>query len=408
MRSLARALPASVVALALLFLLPSAATAAEFRAGDRVTIGADEVLGEDLYVAGGTTVIDGTINGDLTVAGGIVEIRGTVTGSVNAAGGTVLVDGTVGGALRVMGGNVEVRGDVARDLVSTGGNVVIGSDATVGADVAGASGTIRIDGTVQGDVLTAAGELVVAGTVSGTIDGQFGRLRILDQATVQGDVRYASDREAEIDQGATIGGTTERRDPDWAGYRALLPENPLTAFLGGLLGLLVLGWILLLARPSAVVAPGARLVTQPLPALGVGLAAWFGQFLLLVLFAILAALLGQLAASFGGAFVIPFIVVLLAVIALVFVAQVWTAMAIGLAVGTYARGLPAWLLYAIGAAIWAAVLALLGFIAGGLGGFAFLLGWILGLGAFGLYQLDQRRTESATDVRPSASPSAPY
>jgi hypothetical protein len=385
---------AILVALLLVPLAASPAIAAEYRAGDRVTIGPGEQITEDLYVAAGTTVIQGTVDGDVSAVGGLVEVLGDVTGSVNVVGGNMIISGSVGGAVRAVGGNIEIRGEVGRDVISTGGNVVVTAGASVEGDVAGGVGALRIEGAVGGDVLAAAGELVVAGAVAGRIDGEIGRLRILSTATVEGDVSYASDREAEIEPGATVGGTVERRAPRWAGYETLLPANPLTAFLGGVLGLLLLGWALMLVRPATVILPGTQLWARPLPALGAGLAVWVGQFFLLVLLGILAALLAGLAASFGGAVFILFLVVLLAVISLVFVSHVWVAMAIGRALGRYATGLAPWLLYAIGTLVWVALLTFFGLVTGVLGGFMFLAGWILGLGAFTLHQLDRRRGEA--------------
>jgi cytoskeletal protein CcmA (bactofilin family) len=394
--TLQRALLAWPMALLLLLASGGSVIAAEYRAGDRVTVGADEQIAEDLYVAGGSAVIDGTVDGDLTVAAGDVHVRGTISGSVNVTGGNIAISGSVVGAVRSMGGNLTVSGDVGRDVVLTGGNAEILSDASIGGDVAGGAGNLRIDGAVGGDVLAAVGQLRVDGTVDGTIDSNVGELRIGSGAVIGGDVLYASEREAEIADGAQIGGEVQRRDPEWGGWQTLLPDNILTAFLGTLLGLLVLGWGLMLVRPGWVVYPGAALQARPLLAFGAGLGAWIGQFFLLIALAILAAVAAMLAASFGGAFVIPFLIVLLAIIGLIFVSQVFVAMAIGGVAGRYNVTTSPWLAYAIGAAVWAALLVLLGALVGFLGGLTFVIGWMLGLGALVLSTLEQRRRDPVT------------
>jgi len=375
--------------------------AADFRAGERVTVAAGETVAEDVYITAGSSVIEGTIQGDLTVAAGTVDVRGTVTGSVNVAGGNVTVAGSVGGAVRVAGGNVTISGQVGRDVVLAGGNVVIAPGATVGADVAGGVGRLEIEGNVSGDVLAGAGELIVRGSVGGAIDAQTGQLRIESQASVGGNVRYASDREAQIAPGAQIGGTVERTQPAFVGNRPLIGDNPLTGFLGSLLALLLLGWGLMLLRPTAVVLPGAELRTRPLMSLGAGLAMWAGQFLVLILLIALAALMGQLAPSLGGAFLAPFFLVLLAILAALLLSQVWVAMAIGGWLGSRTSELSQWLAYAIGAVVWVLLLAVLGFISGALGGLAFLAGWILGLGAVTLYVIDARRRDRLTPTAPT-------
>jgi cytoskeletal protein CcmA (bactofilin family) len=385
---------ALLINLVLLVSLATVALGAEYRASDQVVIGAGETIADDLYVAAGTTVVEGTVEGDLTVVSGTVDVRGTVNGSVNVTGGDVRVSGTVGGAVRSFGGNVTVAGDVGRDVVIAGGNVTIEQGATIGSDVAGAAGSLRIDGIVQGDVLAGAGELTLNGSVGGRIDANVGRLRIGSTAEVAGDVLYASEREAEISDQAEIGGMVERRDPEWAGYRALLPESPLTAFVGGFLGLLVLGWGLMLARPAWVLQPGGALQRRPLLAFGAGLATWVGQFLLIVALGILAALAATVASSFGGAFVVPLVIVVLLIVILLFVSQVYVAMAIGRALGRLDLVGSPWLVYALGALVWAGVLTLLGWLVGPLGGLVFFIGWILGLGAITVDTIERRRLET--------------
>lgn len=395
---------AAVASLALLLTMSSATLAAEYRAGDRVQVASDETVGDDLYVGAGQTVIDGRVEGDLTVASGTVDVRGVVSGSLNSSGGNVTISGSVEGAVRSLGGNVTISGSVGRDVVVAGGNVEVASDASIGGDVAGATGTLRVEGAVEGDVLAAAGELVIDGSVGGGVDANLGRLRIGSGAIIGGDVLYASERDAEIADGAEIGGDVERREPEWAGYRSLLPDSPLTALVGGFIGLLVLGFGLMLARSGWVVNPGASLQARPLLAFGVGLAAWVGQFLLLIVLAILAAVAYTLATSFGGAFVVPFVIVVFAIIALVFVSQVYVAMAIGGAIARSGVTASPWLAYALGALIWVALLTLLGWLVGALGGLTFLIGWILGLGALALDTFERRRLDRRGDV--TAAPSA--
>jgi hypothetical protein len=61
--------------------------------------------------------------------------------------------------------------------------------------------------------------------MGGSIDANLGRLRIDSGAVIGGDVVPASEREAEIADGAQVGGDVQRRDPEWAGYQSLLPTT---------------------------------------------------------------------------------------------------------------------------------------------------------------------------------------
>ncbi|TAK33207.1 MAG: hypothetical protein EPO21_13615, partial [Chloroflexota bacterium] len=98
-----KTLTALAVVLLLLAATGPAASAAEFREGEIVTIGADQIIDDDLYVFGNSIIIDGTVTGDVFSAGGQITIHGNVGGSINAAGGSINVTGRVGKAVRAIG-----------------------------------------------------------------------------------------------------------------------------------------------------------------------------------------------------------------------------------------------------------------------------------------------------------------
>ena len=79
-----------------LFILVPVASAYDGRGGERVVIGKEEVINDDLFVGGNTVTVDGTVNGDLIAGGQTVIINGKVTGNVIAAGASVTVNGEVG------------------------------------------------------------------------------------------------------------------------------------------------------------------------------------------------------------------------------------------------------------------------------------------------------------------------
>jgi len=113
----------------------------------------------------------------------------------------------------------------------------------------------------------------------------------------------------------------------------------------------------------------------------------------------------MLAASLGGAFLVPFALVLLALIAAVLLAQVWVSMAIGGRLAARTAATSPWLAYALGAVLWVLLLTVLGYIAGALGGFVFLAGWILGLGAVTLHLIEARRLDRYTPTHTDQPPS---
>src|SRR4030095_13630122 len=114
----------SIVVLAALLVLTFITPAQAFdgRGGDKVIIGSDEVVDDDLYVSAEEFVLDGTVNGDLIVFGRTMTINGKVDGDVMAAGQTVVVNGEVTGSIR-MAGSVLFVGEgasIGGDIVSAG------------------------------------------------------------------------------------------------------------------------------------------------------------------------------------------------------------------------------------------------------------------------------------------------
>lgn len=393
-----------------LFAFVAPAAAGDFRGANTVTVGEGETIDDDLYVGAGTVSIGGTIEGDATIAAGTVTVTGTVNGSLNVGGGSVDVLGEVTGAVRVSGGTVRIAGSVGRDVVVFGGSVTIEPDAEVGGDVAGGVGTLTVGGTIGGDVLAGAGTLRVTGTIEGGIEAAVGDLIIEGDASVGGNVTYTSEREAQIVDTAQIGGSVERREPppgtgggDGAG--SIPGATPILAFLGVLVGMLIFGWTLLAIRPRLVLGSGELLRTRPLPALGFGLLAWVGQFVLVAFLLLCAVLFAILAGTIGGAFVFAAVVLILLIIVLLVISSVPMAMAIG---GLILRGdRSPYLAYLVGALILAAIIVVTGLVPA-LGGLVALAIWILGLGAFVLYLMRTRTVPWTYGAPPAAAGERPW
>jgi cytoskeletal protein CcmA (bactofilin family) len=380
-RSHARAVLLAVIAT---LTLASPVAAGEFRSGQTLTIDEGETIDDDLYAAGGAVSIDGTVNGDASVSGGSVSVTGTVTGSLNVGGGIVEVSGDVDGAVRVSGGTVRIAGSVGRDLVVFGGTVTIESAGQVAGDVAGGVGTLTVDGSVDGSVIIGVGDLTIG---SGAVVG--------------GDVTYTSSREATIADDAQIGGEVEQRPTTpFVGGESVIPDNPVLNYVGLLLGMLLLGWTLIAIRPRLAIGSADTMRTAPLAVVGIGLVSLIGQFILLALLIVLAALLAIIAGALGtGVFGLAVVLLLLIVIAII-LSTVPIALAIGNLVLPGDRS--PYLAYLVGAAILALVIVAAGFVPA-LGGIAFLIVWVLGLGAFVVYAFRTRERPYVLEEAPVAA-----
>ena len=268
---------------------PAAPEALQAVSGDIYIIPEEEVVGESLYVSASVVRVHGTVEGDLVVlATSRLQVTGAVEGDVVGFARTASIEGAVGGSVRLAGVDLEVSGEVGDEVA------VLARDAVLG-------------GEIGGDALVWAMRLLTEGglgrdlggrTLRATINGSVGRdvemtvdhLRVGPAAAISGDLGYRSAGEAEIDPGASIGGTLVRRAP-------LAPDLWLRAgrLLGGLvvfllfiaMGLMAIrfrpGWLYACVervrrRPVGIVIRGiVALLILTLPVTVPALAIWAGS-----------------------------------------------------------------------------------------------------------------------------------
>jgi len=294
-----------VVLLTLLWVTPTA-LAAKFRGGDKVIIGPDEVIEDDLYVSAGTLIVDGTIKGDLVATGGEITINGTVEGDLIAAGGSVTVNGTVQDDVRIAGGVLTIgrNAQIGDDVIAAGYSFDAASGSAIGGGLLMAGYQAKLAGDIREDVNTATGALEIAGHIGGNVgvkvrepDPDFERMqpffamwmpapmtapgfRLGDEAVIEGKLTYTSGAEAEMSSGAEVSGGIVYQTPVPPPEEAEKVEEVTPArvtpnwFLSQvrrLITLLVVGLLLLWIVPEPMRETAAALQAKPLPGLGWGI-----------------------------------------------------------------------------------------------------------------------------------------
>ena len=243
----------SLLAILLMTFTAVPVLAFDARHGDIVTVASGEEIDGDLYLAGGTIIIDGTINGDLIAAGRTIMVNGTVNGSIMAAGGTLHINGEVTHAVRLIGETMNISGTIGRDLLVAGAKFIMASTAEIGDDLLLGVGNARIDGLIKGD-----------------INGGVDNLTIASTASIQGKLNYFSENEANIQSGAQIRGTVTH---ELSNVKEKLTAGTWLGFWGKVIGFLmtlVLGIIIVLLAPRRVKAVTESIRTRPWASLGWG------------------------------------------------------------------------------------------------------------------------------------------
>jgi len=277
----------------------ASAWAIETRGGENVTIGPDEVVEDDLYVAADTVTVEGTVRGDLVAVGGTVRVNGTVEGDVISAGQTVIVNGTVEDDVRIAGQALLIGEDaqIADDLIAAGYSLESEPGSTVGGELLYGGYQALVAGDVEENIRGGMTAFELSGEAEGNVNvevdgagaqpmgGRFAPgapavsipkvepgLTLTDTARVDGDLRYESSSRGDIASGAQIGGDVayeqrpaEEVQPAQTGASAVLLES-----LRRFVVLFLIGLLLVWLAPGLVRGVAETVRSQPLLSLGWG------------------------------------------------------------------------------------------------------------------------------------------
>jgi hypothetical protein len=152
------------------------AYAAEFRNGDAVVIAEDEVIDDDLWVAGQTVTVNGMVNGDLFAAGADVTVNGPVEGSLFVTGRTLAVNGAVSGSIYASGYAFTLGPEASsgRNLYFGGFSLTTAPGSQVGRSIYSGGYQMILNGEVADNVTIGAEALELNGRVGGDVRGEVG------------------------------------------------------------------------------------------------------------------------------------------------------------------------------------------------------------------------------------------
>jgi cytoskeletal protein CcmA (bactofilin family) len=292
----------AVLLLSLVWLAP-VAWAVEFKGGEEVIIGPDEVIEDDLYVGAGTIKIEGTIKGDLVAAGGEIIVNGTVEGDLIAAGGYITINGDIEDDTRIAGGTLTLgpNARIGDDVLAAGYSFDAMAGSTIGGSLFWGGYQASLAGDVEEDFNGGMGALEIAGSIGGNVKVDVGEanpdfeaaqpffqmwmpapmmppgFRVAEGAEVGGKLTYTSGSEGDIAPGAVEGGIVYQTPvpPPVEVKKVVTPQQiALNWFLDHLrrfIALLVIGLLLVWVAPGPMREAVRALQTRPWGSLGWGI-----------------------------------------------------------------------------------------------------------------------------------------
>jgi cytoskeletal protein CcmA (bactofilin family) len=315
----------TLTALLLLVSLPTA-VASEVRSDDIVRIKSDEVINDDLILAGNKVIIDGVVKGDVIAFGQTVTVNGTIEGDLMAAAQVITVDGEVTDDLRAGGIALVINGTVGDEVLFGGFSLESGPESSIGGDLLMGGGQALIDGQLAGDINGGLGGLQIAGQVGGNVEVEVGEpgpgpspatfmvsnpnmppmpavpmgLTIDEGASIAGDLTYRSPAPAQIDETAVAGDVsfTQQQAQETATVTFNF-GNWLWNQIQRLLRLLLVGALVLWLAPVFMDEASQKIQQRLWPSLGWGVLTPFIFLIVLIVLGLISFLVGFPTLVFG-------------------------------------------------------------------------------------------------------------
>jgi cytoskeletal protein CcmA (bactofilin family) len=284
----------------ILFFIPMPALSSDVRFAKDLTIAANEIVNDDVYLAGNRVRIDGTVNGDAIVAGTEIIINGVVTGDVMAAGRSITINGKVNDDIRMAGQSIslESKAQIGDNAMLAGWGLEQRVGSNIGGDLHFGGFQALLAGNVSQNVVVGTNSLELRGTIGkdvrATVLGDSNifqwpflpqplkeipqlplGLTIGDTAKIGGNLSYRSTKTGQIATGARIAGQVRYTniEVDRAYAESKQPVNLVLAIvwqIQRLLALLLIGWALLRWVPRWTQGLAETIQNQPWQCLGWG------------------------------------------------------------------------------------------------------------------------------------------
>ncbi len=244
-----------------------------------VVISKNEVVSDDLYVAGKTVRVEGKVEGDLYIAAESVFVTGEITGDMTAIGGTIDVDGRVGQDAYLIGQNIDLSGAKVNDsLHMAGQTMTVSQDTLLGGSVIAAGETIKNNATVSRSLMLAGRNLRHDAPILGEARLAGESIYLGPKTTIAKDLTYfLSPEEGKLDSQAVVKGSTNvvTEPAEWRQNRMQDKQNQqnfmLLVRVWSYIGMLLVGAVLLWLTPKLLDLAVSSLHNNSMAALGSGL-----------------------------------------------------------------------------------------------------------------------------------------
>ncbi|MBZ4654679.1 MAG: hypothetical protein JG781_2036 [Peptococcaceae bacterium] len=238
---------------------------------DNITVKTGDTAKGPRFYAGSSVKIDGTVDGTVFSAAREITINGTINGDLFTAAQEITINGKVMGNLYAAGQDVKIAGQVSGDVFGAGQKIDVTKDALLQRDALLAGAKIVHNGQIQRQLLGYGENISVSGLVGSDASMEVEKLEIRDGTMIKGNLTYRSPNKASISNTAKVNGPIDwqKTEPRVHKEKPRFADNFISLILG-LLGALLIWFLIHLWRPAFWSSTATIIREQPLKTLGVG------------------------------------------------------------------------------------------------------------------------------------------
>jgi hypothetical protein len=342
-------------------------------------INIQEPVDEDIYLAGRSINILSAVTGDAVLAGQRVTVAQSVTEDLIAVGERIILRAKIGDDVRAAGRIINIDAEVGDDVILAAETIALGPNATISGRTWAAARSIDVAGQLGAELRAAAQEVTIGGQITGNVYLIAENIEVLPGAMITGDFSYRSSTEANIASGANISGKVIRLEME-------LPEEPDAPiflivsgfFLTLLLSVSVMSWLF----SRLIVDAGTSITQEGFKSIGLGVVLFLltPPIILILVVTVIGIPLGL--ALLALYFIILFLGL---VVGINFIGDLFLKL-----IGKREDGGNGWRLLGIALAI---ILIMVTQLIPLLGGLAFIILFLLGLGAAAMQLFKRYRVE---------------
>jgi len=257
---------------------------------DLIVIPASEIIQDTVILVGDDLRIEGEVQGDVIAIGERIVVTGVIQGNLVSFAESIALEGRVGGLTLMAASAIDLQDAViGGDMWSAAGHTTINDDTSIQGNGVFAGELVSHSGVVGRDFLAFAETVELSGEVVDDMDVISGRLTLVENAQIGGNLRFRSGDENNLQRSpnVSIAGEVEfiQRTQDFNPRPRFMRGNyylwQVVYLVGGFLVGLLFFWMSPPLRNSRLESGFAALKTA-----GFGLLGLLGTPVLLALLAI--------------------------------------------------------------------------------------------------------------------------